>query len=650
VLAEAKILDGRAHGDRQPTLGVRVWMLLLTLAIGDLALAPAAPPMLINNLSCDNGSNASFTLQAWPGEYIIQTLSQLPGVWSNECYVSVGGDGFASTTIPIHGRSQLLLRAVGLTPSDGAGCLAQFQTLGQTFEPEVGCDAGNPTEFRWIWSDGTTSSDRPLAAKDFGSAGARIQGLKIDPASAITSINLGFDGADGGGATPLNPRPPQAVSAVRFPYPLTSLRYWASSYCPITNTLDFTGFTALEVIECYSNSLLQHVEVTNLPALQRACFEGCNLRELDLSGNPNLGDVRGSLNSFTNIVVGRGTGPRVWHWCVGNNPQLQVQFTDILTNFYSLREFYIWNDNQSGEFTVVSTNLMDLEAADNQFTSANLAGQSNLWYCSLEGNALTNLIITGCSAIRYLDAHQNSLTTNALDAILAELDAGAPALEQADLSENPQYPSPVGYTHYTNLTARGALVILDWPPRDGGTNSVPGGTNAITFVTISRQPRLEIRTADGTTPEIRWHWGDGTEQTGVPIATHDFGSTGLFTNYVEIIPPGSVTYFGAEYGLIDQGIRSVFGARNFPNLNFLYLYHESVTDLNLAGCSNLVQLHLASNPVSVSVADQWFIELDNAVTGPVLNGNFHYTASRRSSASDAAWTNLVSKGYVMHPY
>jgi hypothetical protein len=44
------------------------------------------------------------------------------------------------------------------------------------------------------------------------------------------------------------------------------------------------------------------------------------------AGNPNLGDVRGALNAFTNIVVGQGTGPNLWHWCTRDNPQLTQRF------------------------------------------------------------------------------------------------------------------------------------------------------------------------------------------------------------------------------------------------------------------------------------------------------------------------------------
>ena len=633
-----------------------------------------------------DGTNAYFDLAAWPGDYVIEASTNPAGVWTLETNLSVGREGVVSAAVPLAGRESLFLRAVGLTSSDGTGCLAQFQTLGTTFEPEVGCDNAPPQELRWIWSDGTTSFDYPVASKDFGTPDARVQGLLVNPMTSVTSINLGFDGADGGGLTPLSNRPPQNVTAVRFPYPLTSLRYWGSSYNPITNTLDFSGFASLEIIECYACTNLQHILATNLPALRRICVESANLQGLDLSGNPNLEDLRGTANAYTNIVVGRGTGSRIWHWCAGQNPQLTQRFTDIMTNFYSLRELWIWNDNQSGTLTTVSTNLVSVWAEDNHYSAADFTGQSGLYYCDIynnevtnlvlvgctglqhldahnnelpdlvlagctrlghldvNNNGLTNIVLTGCTGLEYLDLHQNRLSTQMLDDVLAFLDTSAPNLQTADLTQNAQYPSATGYGHYANLTNRGVEVLVEWL----NTNNIAGGTNAITFVTASRNPHMEIRTEHGVPESIVWHWGDGAITTNALLADHDFGPAGRYTNYVQVIPPGCVTYFGSGRTNVDQGIEGVFGAANFPNLNYLFLYRESVTSLSLAGCSNLVQLHLAGNPVPTDVCDQWFIDLNNAVAGPVTGADFWYGGIQRSSVSDLAWESLVNKGFVMH--
>ena len=469
--------------------------------------AAVAPPVLAAESVAGPAGPAAFTLRAWPGEYVIQAVSALPGEWSNSVRVSVGREGVARGAAPMDASGRMFLRAAGATPLDGAGCAAQFLTLGAVFEPEARCDGEAPGEFAWLWSDGAASTNRPVARKDFGSASARAQGLKVFPSRALTSLNLGFDGADGGNVGLMTPRPAQNVAAAWFPYPLPGLRYWASSYNPITNTLDFRGFDSLEVIECFQCSTLRSVVATNLPALRRACFEDCDLRELDLSGNPNLEDLRGALNAYTNIVAGRGTGPKVWHWCVRDNPQLRQRFSDLMTNFFSLAELYIWNDNQTGEFRTGSTNLSDLLAANNHFTSAWLPGQSRLWRCELQDNAITNINLDACRALQYLNLRNNALDTPALDALLAELERSALALVRADLTGNSGVVSAAGRAHYTNLALRGAEVLLDWPAVSDGSNNIPGGASAVTFVTTSRQPRMEIQTQAGVATSIVWHWG-----------------------------------------------------------------------------------------------------------------------------------------------
>jgi hypothetical protein len=344
------------------------------------------------------------------------------------------------------------------------GYVAGFQTLGKTFSPAVYCDAGTPQTFLWTWSDGSTSSTFPIVTKTFNSAAARYQYLTVSPARVLTQINLGWDGSDGGWTNIYVKRSQQNVGAVYFPAPLTNLQYWASSYNPIGNTLDFTGFTALQNVECWHCTNLQHVVVANLPALRRVCVEGCNLQELDLSGDPNLEDVRGALNSYTSVTLGKGTGPKIWHWCFRDNPQLIQDFMSIMTNFYSLREPWFWDANQAGALKFVSTNLTDVEVYLNSYTSADFTGQSNMSVCLVYDNSLTNLVITGCTALQTFDAHANQLPSAVLDSVLAELDASATNLASADLSQNAQFPSYIGYAHYANLVNRGALVTLDWPP------------------------------------------------------------------------------------------------------------------------------------------------------------------------------------------
>ena len=605
------------------------------------------PELTVNGVPSPRDTNANLVLKATPGLYTIETCPNLTTSWIEEANVSVGAGGLVDLTIPFSGRSPLFIRARGRASTNEPDYSVRFQTLGTSFEPELATESGSSEGIRWTWSDGTTSSSYPLALKEFGSPGSREQCLLARPPTVLTAINIGFDGVDGGGATPLSLRAPQNVSAVYFAQPLTSLRSWGCSYNPITNMLDFRGFTNLQYIECYGCASLSQIAVTDLPALKRLCMEEGNLRELDLSGDPALEDLRAAENGLTNVVVGRGTGPRVQHWCTRDNPGLTRQWQDLMTNFYSLREVLIWNNNQSGHLRFVSTRIEDFHAHKNQLSSIDLAGQSNLWRCLVYNNQLTNLDLSGCVALQELDAHGNRLTTAALDNLLGLLDSSAPNLRSLDLSRNAELPSPIGYGHYTNLVNRNVAVLLNWPDSNDGRIDVVGGSNAITFVTTGQNPNMEIRIAGAVPTRLRWHWGDGTLTEGALLASHDFGVAVPHTNYVEVLPAECVIYFGARQGFTDQGITGVFGLANFPNVSFLYLYHESLTDLSLAGCSNLRQLHLGENPVSVSVCDQWFVDLDQAVTGPVRGADLIYDGGKRSSNSDAAWASLVSKGFVM---
>jgi hypothetical protein len=440
------------------------WPPWITNNDGAFVIAPSAQQPICSPRQL-NADQAAVTLQGLPGPYSVQTQAALTGSWGAISNVIAGADGTANISLPFHPPTNLFVRASATSPSVGIGYLARFVTKGSTFAPMVSCDNGAPQQLLWQWSDGATSSSFPLTSKSFGSQGTRTQSLTVFPASAITSINFGFDGSDGGENTQLTNRPQQKVSAASFPYPLTGLRYWGSSYNPI-KTLDFTGFSALEAIECFHCSNLLHVAVSNLPSLRRVCFESCDLQELDLAGNANLEDVRAALNSFTEVKVGRGTGPKIWHWCIRDNPQITQNFQEIMTNFYSLQEPWIWNANQNGPLSFVSTNLTDVEIQGNHYTSADLGQQANLQLFWAENNDLTNIILTGCVSLLEIRAPNNQLPGTVIDQLLTDAES-ASNLQFVDLSQNAELPSALGYFHYANLTNRGVTVYIDFPDTNG---------------------------------------------------------------------------------------------------------------------------------------------------------------------------------------
>jgi hypothetical protein len=445
------------------------WPEWVTNADGALVISSTAQ-LPICKWSELNGNLATVELQGLPGSYKIQTAPDLSGSWNDETNVIVGSDGTAKVPFPI--ANQGFVRAAASGPGIGFGYTFRLGTSGSQFQPAIYCDVGTPQEFLWTWSDGTTSSDFPIASVNFGNSALRSHTLKVYPPDLLTAINLGFDGSDGGETTPLSNRPPQDVTSAYFPFPLTSVRYWGSSYNPIGDTLDFTGFTSLEAIECFHCSNIEHVVVSKLPSLKRVCFEQCNLQELDLSGDPNLEDVRAALNSFSSITLGPGTGSKIWHFCTRENFNIAQDFSQIMTNFYLLREPWIWHNNQSGALKFVSTNLTDVETWGNHYTFADFSGQPNLQICWVQDNLLTNIPMTGCVALQNFQAQNNQLSSAVLDTLLAELDNSCPDLSYVDLSANAGFPSAIGFSHYSNLTNRGVTVYIDLPDTTGPAVSI----------------------------------------------------------------------------------------------------------------------------------------------------------------------------------
>jgi hypothetical protein len=349
------------------------------------------------------------------------------------------------------------------------GDIIQLQTVGSSFAPQVSYDTATASAFRWVWSDNSTSSSTNVT-KQFPGRGNRQQLLTAYPGGVLTSINIGFDGSDGPDngepGTPFSANSPQQnVSAVYFPYPLTGLRYWASSYNPITNTLDFSGFTSLKAIECFHCTNLEAAVVSNLPSLKRVCFEACNLPDLDVSGDPNLEDLRAALNTFTNVTIGAGTGPKIWHFCTRENHNITQHFQDIMTNFYSLQEPWIWHDNQSGQLSFVSTNLTDVEVWGNAYTSADFTGQANMFILWAYDNSLTNLVLTGCAGLQDLEVENNQLPSEVLNQIVIDLQS-CPNLQFVNLTHNAGFlTSPEALNAYTNIINRPDVhLYVDWPP------------------------------------------------------------------------------------------------------------------------------------------------------------------------------------------
>jgi hypothetical protein len=446
---EYTITASNSSGSTTGTISITVSQLIIhTVAYDGNGCTNGYPPTDVNQYQ----QGQTITVLGNPGNLIKQGYSFIG--WNTQA--SGNGTTYTEGQTFLMGMSDVILYAIYNISE------IIFETSGSLFSPVITV-SGSP-EIVWTWADSETSnSTNPI--KNYGTAGARRNYLRVTPWSSIVRINIGYDGGDGGSAAIEHVADQQVTSVQGLELVAPYLQQWCSSYNKITS-LNFSNFTQLDTIECYWSHTLQNVNLTNTPALERACFEDCNLNALDLSQSPHLQDLRGALNAYTTINFG-SIGSSIWHICTRGNPQItNPNLFSNMNRFPNILELYIWNDNQSGELIVSSTGegWVDIDADSNHYTSADFSGalQNETFHGRIKifSNQLTSLIITGCDQLIYLDACENNLDSDSVDSVLETLDSLGRSDGFVDLTDN-SAPTAAGLITKANLVSKGWTVNTD---------------------------------------------------------------------------------------------------------------------------------------------------------------------------------------------
>ena len=290
-----------------------------------------------------------------------------------------------------------------------------------------------------------------------------------------------------------------------------------------------------------------------------------------------------------------------------------------LGNLYSVQELWIKGCNQSGELAPVSTNLLDVWAENQYFTSADFTGRELLTNCIVYNDRLTNLVIAGCSKLILLDAHDNRLGDGVINDILCFLDISALGLKYLDLSgpEN-GVASGAGLTSYSNLTNR-AQVHVNFED-----TSTPAA-NSIVFVTVA--PITMEVTVTPDVESILWHSYRGGSSTNTFF---EVPNTGRQTNWVTVTPASALTGFGelnnlGKFTPYSAGVETINNLAAFPNLATLGLWGVGLQHMDLTDCHSLTLVRVAGNPQSQATTDSWLSQL--AAASPPAGGDFRYNDS-----------------------
>lgn len=347
-------------------------------------------------------------------------------------------------------------------------------TVGATFSPRIGRINGGPNTTVWWEVDGVQTTTGPAPDFNFGSAATRTVRFGVtshfsDALNIVETINMGYDGADGGQISSVYFHPHQQAIAITGLTQCTNLKYFMSSH-PVeydnssvgkvlSGTLDLTGLAKLEQVECYYNQI-SNVVLNGCTSLVRLDMEHNSQSTLDLNPvAPNLRDIRSANQRTGALTLVPLTQPmaQLWHLCVRDQ---------TITNFPTaaqlpvIVELLCWNTGRTS-LTVRSSSLQLVQAYLNpSLASLDIVGQfpaGRGGRVQAFGCALTSLDLTGCEGVGYLDLQNNSLTQASVDAILTKFNSFNTSGGTINLLGNAT-PSAAGVSAKAALQARGWAV------------------------------------------------------------------------------------------------------------------------------------------------------------------------------------------------
>jgi hypothetical protein len=340
-----------------------------------------------------------------------------------------------------------------------------FNTSGQTFAPVI--ILSDAATVLWTFSDGTTS-DSATPSKDFGTAGNRVQRLKVTPWSNVYRINTGYNGADGG-AGDIEHVTQQNITSINNLYLVAdTLVDFCGNENPITN-INFNNFLSLDTIELYESSI-ETITIKNTPAIHRLSVERTGISVLDLSESPNLEDVRASNNPFTSVNWGTGAFNNLWHVCMHSSSSTYTTPFPTAENMPNIQDFYISRTNQTGVGVFNNlTSLTDTRFNDNSFTSLDFTNSFAInSILRAYNNVLTSIDLTGCSGLSYINLSNNNFNQTNIDYILTTVDTLENLNGTIDLTGgNNSYPSSTGVAAIASLEGKGWTCSCVSPPEGG---------------------------------------------------------------------------------------------------------------------------------------------------------------------------------------
>lgn len=321
----------------------------------------------------------------------------------------------------------------------------RMTVTGTSFSPEIELRAGSTATVAWVADGATIDNSSSLTPTiTWAGVGPHVARLHLSDRDAVTTINLGFNAADDAGIYSPGAgynHTAQNVTSIQGMRRLTGLKRFLAANGPMSGTLDFTGCSSLEFIECFEADVDELV-LDGCTALIRLCIESCNVSLLDI--NPcrvSLRDLRAAnqQGGVLEFVPVTGNLSNLYHFCTRtqslvNNPTLDQMPV--------IQQWWVWDCGIIIPGTPTST------------------------------------LLNSCMA------HNNDMGVSAVDSLLIHIEANVPASAGNVRLEGNTAPGAAGEAAATALIARGSWsVVTDTIGGGGPPPDEPDGFDAATVTT-----------------------------------------------------------------------------------------------------------------------------------------------------------------------
>ncbi|MFA6403037.1 MAG: InlB B-repeat-containing protein [Salinivirgaceae bacterium] len=340
--------------------------------------------------------------------------------------------------------------------------------------------------------------------------------ISVKPWDALTVLNLGFRGGDGGNGEremQLSELPYLAFHPTFEEVPLSweieqeraSVLNYAGTVISVANLsvapnltafcCEFQPIDSIDLSGC-SNSLtlegfFSSIKTTNFQgctSMHRCCLENTGAQYnwridngiktedeiLDLRDCPVIRDIRGTGDNHTMVRLHANAINTIWHLCKMANWRMEtVKIGDeepaklMVSRFTNLTECWISGSPviENVEVTESNPNLYSMWLSQCGIKTVDVKNQTQIQVLELSGNTISEINITGCNNLVVITLNDCNLSQIAVDSVLSTLDGfnlqTSNPYNKFDFSGSNSDPSETGMTHVTALRSRGWNVILN---------------------------------------------------------------------------------------------------------------------------------------------------------------------------------------------